>query len=263
MPVDEQFCQCVVRHAACVLAGIKPAALFNFIPRRPEECAGCTCERLCDAQARRQAGLQALGFTRRYGTRGVRCDVLTVGRGRALMLVSRTAGLARLIGQADVAAFLAQAGLDVAGPRQLVRSLRIKMTGFEECRTAQAMAEPDNNEGARPTNGTRTPHAVGGSHIGGDSGTDMREAPRCTRCPHACAEESPSFPHEVGVVLGYPLSDVRAFIAHDGKDELACGVWKAYSDPQGAQACWRAMRACRAQAMHRYRQGAALEELIA
>lgn len=216
MPIEEQFCQCVVRHAACVLAGIKPAALFNFIPRRPEECVGCSCGRLCDAQVRRQAGLQALCFTRRFGARGVRCDVLTVGRSRALMLISRTAGLARLIGQPDVAAFLAQAGLDAAGPRQLVRSLRIKMAGFEGCRAAQA-----------------------------------------------CGEEAPTFPHEVGVVLGYPLPDVLAFIAHDGKDELACGVWKAYSDPQGAQACWQAMRACRAQALHRYRQGAALEELIA
>lgn len=64
MAFGEQFCQCVVRNAACVLAGIKPAALFNFIPRRPQECATCSCERLCDAQVRRQAAQHALEFTR-------------------------------------------------------------------------------------------------------------------------------------------------------------------------------------------------------
>ncbi len=250
MSVEEQFCQCVVRHAACVLAGIKPAALFNFIPRRPEECADCSCTRLCDAQVRRQAGLQALDFTRRYGERGVRCDVLTVGRGRALMLVSRTSGLTGLIGQPDVAAFLAQSGLDVAGPRQLVRSLRIKMGGFERRWAAQAAAESDS--------GVQTAHPAGRAH-----NSDAPLAHRCATCPQSCFEEPPAFPHEVGVVLGYPLSDVLAFIAHDGKDELACGVWKAYGDAEGARACWRAMRECRARALARYRQGAALEELIA
>ena len=76
-------------------------------------------------------------------------------------------------------------------------------------------------------------------------------------------DEPPAFPHEVGVLLGYPLADVLAFIAHDGRDELACGVWKAYIDPEGARACWQAMRECRSQALARYRTGATLSELIA
>ena len=56
--------------------------VFNFIPRRPQECATCSCERLCNAQVRRQAAQHALEFTRTYGSRGIRCDVLMVGRGR-------------------------------------------------------------------------------------------------------------------------------------------------------------------------------------
>ena len=218
MPVEEQFSQCVVSHAACVLAGIKPAALFNFIPRRPQECAGCACGRLCDTQVRLQASLQAMRFTQRFGTRGVRCDVLAVGRGRALILVSRAEGLQGLIDQADVAEFLAQAGLDVLGPRQLVRSLRLRMAGFERSRGDQA-----------------------GPLDEGDV----------------------AFPHEVGVVLGYPLADVRGFIEHDGRDELACGVWKAYTNPAQARRRWGEMRACRSAAMRRYACGAGLSELIA
>ena len=217
MALDEQFCQCVVNHAACVLAGIKPSALFSYIPRRPRECAGCSCERLCDTQVRLRASLQALRFTQRFSPRGLRCDVLTVGRGRALMLVSRTEGLRNLLAQADVADFLAQAGLDVLGPRQLVRSLRIKMAGFEQAHCKQ---------GCR----------------------DSHEA---------------EFPHEVGVLLGYPLSDVRGFIEHDGKGGVACGVWKAYGDAGRAERCWQRMRACRLQAQQGYAHGAALEELIA
>lgn len=221
MPVEEQFSQCVVSHAACVLAGIKPAALFNFIPRRPQECAECACSRLCDTQVRLQASLQAMRFTQRFGARGVRCDVLTVGRGRALMLVSRAEGLQGLIDQADVAEFLAQAGLDVLGPRQLVRSLRLRMAGFERSHREQA----------------------------------EQDAPAC--------EQDVAFPHEVGVVLGYPLADVRGFIEHDGKDELACGVWKAYTNPAQARRRWGEMRACRNAAMRRYACGAGLSELIA
>lgn len=225
MPLDEQFCQCVVNHAACVLAGIKPAGLFNYIPGRPSACQACACERLCDAQVRRQAGMQALGFTRLFARQGLRCDVLCVGRGRALMLVSRTDELAHLIGRPDVAGFLAQAGYDVAGPRQLVRSLRLKMAGFER---------------------TRCP--------GGEQGMGG---------PRACEADACAFPHEVGVVLGYPLSDVVAFIARHGQGALASGVWKAYGDPEGARACWRAMRECRARALERYAHGAPLEQLVA
>lgn len=225
MPLDEQFCQCVVNHAACVLAGIKPAGLFNYTPRRPDACRACACERLCDAQVRRQAGMQALGFTRLFARQGLRCDVLCVGRGRALMLVSRTEDLAGLIGRPDVAAFLARAGYDVAGPRQLVRSLRLKMACFER---------------------TRLPRDERGG-----------------RASRACEADECAFPHEVGVVLGYPLSDVVAFIARHGQGALASGAWKAYDDPEGARACWRAMRECRERALERYAHGAALEQLVA
>ena len=214
MAFGEQFCQCVVRNAACVLAGIKPAALFNFIPRRPQECATCSCERLCDAQVRRQAAQHALEFTRTYGSRGIRCDVLMVGRGRALMLVSRSQELANLVDQADVAAFLQQAGFDVAGPRQLVRSLRIKMAGFERRR-----------------------EAAGGATSARIENTQVNAASASMLPSRPCAcidDEPPAFPHEVGVLLGYPLADVLAFIAHDGRDELACGVWKAYINPESA-----------------------------
>ena len=38
------------------------------------------------------------------------------------------------------------------------------------------------------------------------------------------------FPHEIGVFLGYPLSDVIAFIKNGGKHSKCTGCWKVYTD---------------------------------
>ncbi|MBO5460368.1 MAG: DUF3793 family protein [Ruminococcus sp.] len=43
-------------------------------------------------------------------------------------------------------------------------------------------------------------------------------------------EESESFPHEVGVFLGYPLHDVVGFIEHKGKNYKCYGLWKVYDN---------------------------------
>ncbi len=47
-------------------------------------------------------------------------------------------------------------------------------------------------------------------------------------------EKGQGFPHELGVFLGYPLSDVEAFISHEGKDYLYCGYWKVYTNKEEA-----------------------------
>lgn len=38
------------------------------------------------------------------------------------------------------------------------------------------------------------------------------------------------FPHELGVILGYPLEDVEGFIQNDGKNYLYTGYWKVYAN---------------------------------
>lgn len=42
------------------------------------------------------------------------------------------------------------------------------------------------------------------------------------------------FPHELGILLGYPLKDVQGFIENNGKNFLYSGYWKVYSDLQSA-----------------------------
>ena len=38
------------------------------------------------------------------------------------------------------------------------------------------------------------------------------------------------FPHEMGLLLGYPVEDVTGFMEHGGKDSLYSGYWKVYAD---------------------------------
>jgi hypothetical protein len=37
------------------------------------------------------------------------------------------------------------------------------------------------------------------------------------------------FPHEMGLLLGYPIEDVAGFITHRGDDCLCVGYWKVYA----------------------------------
>ena len=38
------------------------------------------------------------------------------------------------------------------------------------------------------------------------------------------------FPHEMGILLGYPVEDVEGFIINNGKNELYTGYWKVYDN---------------------------------
>ena len=40
------------------------------------------------------------------------------------------------------------------------------------------------------------------------------------------------FPHELGLLLGYPIEDVEGFIVNNGKNYLHSGYWKVYKDAE-------------------------------
>lgn len=40
------------------------------------------------------------------------------------------------------------------------------------------------------------------------------------------------FPHELGLLLGYPIEDVEGFIENHGKNFLYSGYWKVYKDAE-------------------------------
>jgi len=45
-------------------------------------------------------------------------------------------------------------------------------------------------------------------------------------------ETKEDFPHELGLLLGYPIEDVSGFIRNQGKNYLCSGYWKVYQDAE-------------------------------
>ena len=62
------------------------------------------------------------------------------------------------------------------------------------------------------------------------------------RCRVAAGE---TFPHEIGLFLGYPLGDVEGFIRNQGRNCKCEGCWKVYCDEQEAQRQFARFRKCR------------------
>ena len=46
---------------------------------------------------------------------------------------------------------------------------------------------------------------------------------------------SKEFPHELGVLLGYPVGDVQGFIDKRGENSLTSRYWKVYQNPKEAE----------------------------
>lgn len=49
-----------------------------------------------------------------------------------------------------------------------------------------------------------------------------------------------NFPHEMGLLLGYPVEDVQGFIEHKGKNYLYAGYWKVYENLEEKKALFEA-----------------------
>ena len=51
----------------------------------------------------------------------------------------------------------------------------------------------------------------------------------------AYVDGNADFPHEIGLLLGYPPEEVIGFIENEGKNCLYSGYWKVYGDPEKAK----------------------------
>ena len=70
------------------------------------------------------------------------------------------------------------------------------------------------------------------------------------------------FPHEIGLFLGYPAEDVRAFQARGGAGCKLCGYWKVYHDVEEARRQFRRFDRCRDSLLARLRAGMTLSQLF-
>lgn len=53
-----------------------------------------------------------------------------------------------------------------------------------------------------------------------------------------------SFPHEIGVFLGYPLGDIKGFIENKGCNYKICGFWKVYCNEECTKRCFEKYKKC-------------------
>ena len=72
-----------------------------------------------------------------------------------------------------------------------------------------------------------------------------------------------SFPHEIGLFLGYPPGDVRGFIEHRGRDFACCGYWKVYGDAAAARAVFGRYAACTEAFCQKLAAGVPMASLLA
>lgn len=73
---------------------------------------------------------------------------------------------------------------------------------------------------------------------------------------------SGAFPHEIGLFLGYPASDVAGFIRNKGEGCLFCGYWKVYSKPEEAKNCFALYDQCRAYLFRCLKEGKSISTLL-
>jgi hypothetical protein len=70
------------------------------------------------------------------------------------------------------------------------------------------------------------------------------------------------FPHEIGVFLGYPLEDVKGFIADPDKGVLLGGYWKVYGNCELKARQFRIYRECAESIKQKLLSGKPLAEIF-
>lgn len=67
--------------------------------------------------------------------------------------------------------------------------------------------------------------------------------------------EKSDFPHEIGIFLGYPLADIKAFIHNKGMNYKCVGCWKVYTDECSAKKIFAKYQKCRDIYTKKYAEG--------
>ena len=75
-------------------------------------------------------------------------------------------------------------------------------------------------------------------------------------------KDGQTFPHEIGLFLGYPPADVEAYMAHPSEGVKFSGFWKVYTDEDKAKATFASYRKCMRIYQKVYEKGRTLEQLI-
>lgn len=70
------------------------------------------------------------------------------------------------------------------------------------------------------------------------------------------------FPHEMGVILGYPIGDVKGFIEHKGKNFLHSGYWKVYENEEETVQLFKKFEEAKETLIRMLSKGISMQEII-
>lgn len=68
------------------------------------------------------------------------------------------------------------------------------------------------------------------------------------------------FPHELGLLFGYPAEDVRGFM--EGREATCSGPWRAYGDAAEARRRFEAVERCELSCRSRFRAGECVGDIV-
>lgn len=71
------------------------------------------------------------------------------------------------------------------------------------------------------------------------------------------------FPHEIGILLGYPLEDVNGFIRNRGQNCLYAGYWKVYGHAEAKRELFRMYERARRWMVELVGNGVRMEDILA
>ena len=75
-------------------------------------------------------------------------------------------------------------------------------------------------------------------------------------------KNSGSFPHEIGLFLGYRAADVICFQKYQGEGCKLCGYWKVYCSVKRSRKCFRQFDSIRNRMLSMLNQGYCFESLL-
>lgn len=76
-------------------------------------------------------------------------------------------------------------------------------------------------------------------------------------------KERGEFPHEMGLLLGYPLEDVKGFMENEGKYFLYSGYWKVYENMTEKMRLFRKFEVAKEMLIFLIYNGVRMEEIMA
>lgn len=71
------------------------------------------------------------------------------------------------------------------------------------------------------------------------------------------------FPHELGLLLGYPVEDVKGYMIHKGRDSLCTGYWQVYENPAEKKSLFRRYEMAKETLIRLCSDGVAIRDLVA